>query len=312
MKHLTSYARMLAESHSEPHSKLDDDLIKAVKNGSTKRVKELLKAGASPDAKTQDNFRLTALHLALKKPSIEMTRTLLDAGANPNVPDSTGWYPIHACIHTAGPKHLELLLQYNADVDRKTEDNIQDTALHRVMYTSGKSALEKLRLLLDANANPYKINVGGDSIFTKCVHSGNVGLLKEVLQRINVPQDEMKNLMHHAAVSSSPEMIDFVLGLGAEIDEENEEGLTPLALLKRNDQYGGGWLTGAKARLIELGADPIKAGYTAEEMVSDMEKWLKEIKGEKGTDSFFAKYLPPGPLKEMYRRNTKATNLFGI
>ena len=76
-------------------------LLFAVRNNHLDTVKFLLSKGADPNDKIGDNT--PALSMSVLNADFDVASVLLDAGANPNVPDQRG-YPLHvlAWIHRPG------------------------------------------------------------------------------------------------------------------------------------------------------------------------------------------------------------------
>lgn len=66
-------------------------------------VRRLLMMGVSPDSTNEDG--LTALHQCCIDNNEEMTKLLVEFGANVNAKDSEQWTPLHAAA-TCGHLHL--------------------------------------------------------------------------------------------------------------------------------------------------------------------------------------------------------------
>lgn len=90
-------------------------LHRAAAEGNLARARELIRAGAAPNA--FDAIGYTPLHHAVKNEGFEMVRLLLDAGADINARDARAGSPAPIAIADAqaSPRMVEFLLQFGAD-----------------------------------------------------------------------------------------------------------------------------------------------------------------------------------------------------
>jgi ankyrin repeat protein len=94
-------------------------LHKAAENGHEPIVDRLLRCGVEIDALNQ--FGKTALHKACFYKRIGVIRTLLEAGADPDIVDtSDGWTALHRASRYGHDFVVRLLLMYGADPDMRT------------------------------------------------------------------------------------------------------------------------------------------------------------------------------------------------
>jgi ankyrin repeat protein len=127
-------------------------------------ARELLRRGADPDASAQEEWgTTTALHGAagvVHHP--ELTRLLLEAGANPDDDES-----LYHSVEADGPECLRLLLEHGA----RTSDT--NALPHALDY----DRIEPVRLLLEAGADPnehpslaHAVRRGRDAEFVRLLH----------------------------------------------------------------------------------------------------------------------------------------------
>lgn len=136
--------------HFPAYAGADEDLISAVENNRTYRIKALLEAGANPNMR--DLHGETMLMLAARNKNPEMGRLLLEADANPNLQnkygetavmlasyygqlnlvkqlyakgakiDHDGWNPLIYAASKGYTEIVEFLLNYGAKIDAITEN----------------------------------------------------------------------------------------------------------------------------------------------------------------------------------------------
>ena len=80
----------------------------AALRGDAAAARELLKA-AGGDADTRDGLGSTPIFFAAAAGSAEAVALLLDAGADPSLPNHLGLTPLHACCCQPGPDSVEAL-----------------------------------------------------------------------------------------------------------------------------------------------------------------------------------------------------------
>ena len=119
----------------------------AASRGDLDTVKALLKDGADVNAAMGDG--MTALHWAAERGDVQMTNTLLYAGANAAAVTRVGQYtPLHIAARTGNAAVVTALLASNADANARTSPS-GATALH-LAATSGNP--ETITALLDKGA----------------------------------------------------------------------------------------------------------------------------------------------------------------
>lgn len=98
-------------------------LMHAAMRNDREKIAALIKAGVWLDETDEGE---TALHWAVSRRHVEIVTMLLDAGANPNVPDNDGYTPLHdvAEMGDCPPARtmLEALLTAGADLNRQEKN----------------------------------------------------------------------------------------------------------------------------------------------------------------------------------------------
>ncbi len=122
-------------------------LAHAVLRNNTDIALLLLEAGANPNV--PDASRRTPLHVAVERDNPQIAAALLKAKADPNPGDKAGWTPLHHCAAKNRVEIARLLLREGADPTRLSE--LGGTPLHEAGASGGA---EIIRLLLDHKVDP--------------------------------------------------------------------------------------------------------------------------------------------------------------
>lgn len=88
----------------------------AVGSGDAALVRHVLER-YTPDVNDKDGWQRAALHEAMFG-GLEIIRLLLEAGADPNVPDDEGTTPIFYAVDRENPELVRLLIAHGAEVER--------------------------------------------------------------------------------------------------------------------------------------------------------------------------------------------------
>jgi ankyrin repeat protein len=153
-------------------------LMQASDRSNVDTVKELLKWKADPNL-ASDIFKTTSLHLALggrESGVTEITKMLLEAGANPNVKDVDGVTPLILAANDS-PEVIEALIKAGADVN--AADNAGWTTL---MWTVSDKNKASISLLLEAGANPNLVRNNGKSALSMARESGDKDIINMLIK----------------------------------------------------------------------------------------------------------------------------------
>jgi ankyrin repeat protein len=121
----------------------DTDLHRAVQAGDTKKVSQLLDAGA--DINAEGRFSERPLHYAVKKGNFEMVRLLVKRGAELEVRNHSGKYPLTVAIRGKKVEIAIWLLDQGADYKKS------HALHHAVEYQQTKLIRELLKKGADVN-----------------------------------------------------------------------------------------------------------------------------------------------------------------
>ena len=190
-----------------------------------KIIDALLKNGADPNIKIDSGGveGLTLLYLAVNSENVKCVKTLLDAGANPNLTndDTCNYTPLTAACEIVNLEMIELLLSAGAD------PNIYncETNLEWILENNDEESTEKLfvatKLLLDAGYNLNKIDINGNidtSIFDVIGDDDNIEIVKLLLSHGIDPNNPKygRNLLTIPSQNGAIKILKLLLDSGAD------------------------------------------------------------------------------------------------
>jgi len=202
-----TFAELLLEAGVEVETKNkagETALFVAVRKSQETSVQVLLDHGADPQIALNEGYVAwqTLLHHAKKNAKPSIVKMLLRAGANTEPRDLSGRTPLHWDIFWKEQNHqiLELLLEWKADTN--AQDNEGNTPLHFTVYHRQP---QKMQILLNG--------VSDSTLHTNTQNHMGRTPLHEVAR------------MEYAVC---PELLQQLLGHGAEIDAQDKDGNTAL------------------------------------------------------------------------------------
>lgn len=195
----------------------------------------------------QDEYGQTSLHLASRQGYHEVSKTLIEKGANANAAGSNRRTALHAASLQADPRVVKLLLENGANID--IPDNVGETPLHTATLFGH---IEVVKLLLEKGAN---IDIPNDIGETPLHRASSYGLTKVVrllLEKganVDLPLIFKGTPLYTASSRGLTQIVRLLLEKGANINLPNISGETPL--------YGASFQGSAEVvrLLLEKGAD---------------------------------------------------------
>ena len=214
-----------------PASVAETQLIEAIIDNDLQRVKVLLASGVTPNVATlpdiesplylaigdKSNAECDGTHLKteFREGQTELAKTLLQAGANPNLPSTLLLHtPLMEAARTGDIVLAKLLLQKGADIHARSDSGM--TALH---FAAAEGSPEMVKLLLNNGALPN-------------LSTTDMGFLK-------LPESPPGiTPLHLAAEAGQAESVHLLLQSGAYVDTPDSKGNTPYfyaAMMKQHD-----------------------------------------------------------------------------
>jgi ankyrin repeat protein len=99
--------------------------------GHLEALQVLIAAGADIHAAAQNALKVQAIHAAVASKNLDIVRTVLEAGADPNAAQQQGFRPIHEAGSSGSRELAELLMKYGADPSVRNDTGKDTLAIAR-------------------------------------------------------------------------------------------------------------------------------------------------------------------------------------
>jgi ankyrin repeat protein len=202
---------------------IEAGLLAAVARRDVAAVRELLKSGASPNAR--DYWQDSALLIAVRLDDSELVQLLLDAGSLVDV-KGRGYTPLGLAARNNNLEILRLLLRAGADPDRKSDDG--DFPLHSAVRAGHVGAVEAL---LQAHPDLLRFDREGLSALALASSLGNekiAALLLDAGAPVEWGDKQQRSPLWWAVYRNKQDMARYLLKRGAEIGAMSVEGVEEL------------------------------------------------------------------------------------
>ncbi len=226
---------------------LDNRQLETAKILQIRTVKTFLEGPVAQDGINvdfQDEKGRTALYQVARQGLVGLTQKLLDAGANPNIPDTFQGYPLEQAISQGHADVVKALLKGGADFHSK--DAGDDTPLHDAAR-SGRADIAKI--LLDAGANVMIKNRRGETPYQVALDFQFEVRNKydDVLKLLQTAHHEIQ-YAQYAPCQTSEEAVDQFLTAARKGDTAHVQHMVADPMIKR---------------LIPINAIAMKDGHSA-------------------------------------------------
>lgn len=238
-------------------------LINAIEGRSARHnkcVRALIKAGSNVNVKYRGK---TPIHIALEQSYFDgyqkLLAMLLAAGAELNIPDTTGEYPLNKLFKgSAGDVPLEdyqkecLALIFHPKVQCTVDANVRqpftlDTPLHQAVR---RRTAQAVALLIHKGADVNAKNASGTTPLLMAANQwrGKLSDQQERMLRYLLDADKIdldakggtlgRTALHHAAAANCAVALDMLLESGADKSVQDKDGSTALSILEAGRDAG--------------------------------------------------------------------------
>jgi ankyrin repeat protein len=225
---------MLSESPSDPKSV---PLHYAARHG-FHRVAEWLITTCSQDVNVpRYDSSNTAMHIACKYGQFKIVQVLLKHHADIYTRGMISWTPLHYALSSWNPKPeiTRLLLEHGADANSKVVLGI--TPLDLLSRYNGN--LEVAEVLLEHGADPNILSRSGDGPLGIALEKGHPGLVQLLLKHgadPNARDENGQTFLHVASRRGSLKAAQGLLELGVDVNSQDNRGTTPLQVASQDGQ----------------------------------------------------------------------------
>ncbi|XP_012142859.2 uncharacterized protein LOC100882118 isoform X4 [Megachile rotundata] len=178
-------------------------------------VEVLIGLGANVDA--QDSEGNTPLHVATRTRHTAIAQLLLKAGANTEITDEMGFTPLHVAASQGCKGILDSMIQHGAALNKQCKYG--NTPLHLACQNNEVETVEIL------------INKGVD---LNCLNSvRTIDTLSRIFIHPSFLLQRLQSPIHIAAEMGHTDICELLLAAGANIEQREQSGRTPLYIAAR-------------------------------------------------------------------------------
>lgn len=253
--------QLLLKAGAEPDASSQETqsaLLVAAGQGDGPVVADLLEAGASPDR--TDESGETALMHAARSGVTDVVELLIGSGLDVNAIDANEMTPLmHAAQHGRAAA-IRALMDAGADIGAKTAGGTTVILNYSVLLEHPSTVL---KALLEAGADPNTRDSDGGAPLILASYGPDTSRLEALLEfgaDVNVQDRAGNTPLLNASNNGYADGVSFLLQAGAAVNAADTSGTTPLASAARNGH------SDVVALLLRSGADrnvADKAGNTA-------------------------------------------------
>ena len=234
-------------------------LLEAAWNDRIATVDLLLKYGA--DINRTNASGQTALYIAAMQDSDDMVQLLLDHEPDVNLQEWTKERTaLYESVRNASVDITRRLLERGADPNKKfaMQDRSRDRSIAEtvLMLAAEQGQLEILKLLLKSGADPNVSNAFGQTALHIAAGSGAVDMVRLLLDAgadPEVTRSETSTPLDIAVDKGNTSIIDLLLAAGATMHTHSDDATTDLYELAKKGGHPA-----IVMQLLDQGADPVK------------------------------------------------------
>ncbi|MCX5753137.1 MAG: ankyrin repeat domain-containing protein [Candidatus Krumholzibacteria bacterium] len=224
------------------------EIHEAVRGGNIQAVRQLVAADRSILA-TKEADGSTPLHIAAQSGNLDMTKLLLDLGADVKLGDNENSNALHVAAIGANTAVIDLLLAKGMDVN-----SADVNGMTAVLFAGSRGKWDAVQYLASKGARLDCRATGGTGLVHFAARRGNLDVLKQLvaagLSLSCGPDQWGATPLGGAAQRGQMEVMTFLLENGANPNEVPPDGESPLM------NAAGAGKRDAVRLLLDKGADP--------------------------------------------------------
>jgi ankyrin repeat protein/L-ascorbate metabolism protein UlaG (beta-lactamase superfamily) len=204
------------------------EIHEAVRGGNMQAVQRLVAADRSVLA-TKEADGSTPLHIAAQAGNLEMTKLLLDLGADVTIGDNENSNALHVAAIGANTAVIDLLLAKGMDVN-----SADMNGMNAVLFAAGRNKWDIVRYLASKGAKLDCRTNGGTTLVHFAARRGNLEALKQLVAGgapLNCGPDQWgATPLGGACQRGEVAVVTYLLDNGANPNEASPSGEPPLTL----------------------------------------------------------------------------------
>ena len=219
----------------------------AIHNGNLDIVKILIENNTDVNIQSiGKESGITPLYYAMgyggQEVNMAIVEYLLEQKANPSIPSSYGYYPIHGAIHNGNLDVVKKLIEHNVDVDiQSVGEKGGITPLYYAMgYGGQKIDISIVEYLLEQKANPNSKVFDGDTPMHMAGYHSRIDLIKKLLayngdlESVNNQNETpLYSCIKEKTIPIEPQVklafVKYLIAKGVNLNLETEPSLIELA-----------------------------------------------------------------------------------
>ncbi len=227
----TDAVRLLLNNRAEPNLRsADNKLPIELVPDNNQEIRELLTRYGAVNPSDQP-FGAEDLVNAVKAGDLSKTGVLIVKGADPDAAGSEGMYPIEIAAAAGNMEMVKILLGGGASVNETDSGPVKplEKALENRHY-------ELFRYLLGQGARPDRDALYNSTI-RDVIQTGDINLITDTIRHSHLRDadelvfyniGEYRSMLHIAADAGNLDTVKFFIEIGASVDPQSSNGVTPL------------------------------------------------------------------------------------
>lgn len=258
-------------------TKLDSDLLLAIRLGFVAKVKESIDNNANSN--TCNSNGVSALHMASISGNIEIIEYLTKKGAIIDILDLNKATPLHIASLYGNLEAIQYLIDKGANINALDINGI--TPLHYTTISMSPNIYSSMELLIKEGANPNLTNKTEFNFLYKVSYLGKDNIVNSILQKIDnineIHPESHVSALHAASRNGHTKVVHLLLSAGIDIKLKDINGHSAYYLARNNSFYNLGKILNSKEtqfisaaangkvelveKLFKKGADINSTGY---------------------------------------------------